>query len=347
MTDHAPVIDGKVNFDTEWRDAVVLTGCYQRDLDALAPLQAQLVFLIKLDKQFLYVAAGSPVFPTGSELRAFEKRPDHAAGIMAGDHMAVEVLPLPGMNLGRLQSAGHFAFLWNSLGTLSDQHFNGHPGQKGLEWNSRAEVRDTVSADTWETEIKIPVDSFRNATMAKHVSLPPKAGDVWALGVARRFGEAGENLFTTWTNADLVIRTADFGKVPQALAVMGRLKIAERGVAIQLRDLGRLADGKIKTDIRFHNSDRVERSVTVTMHIQDDKGAKLWAGSKTAKVGAGQSATCPAFTANPPVQERGSRLFIKIVQGTDRLLYITPGLALVNFDDATWKQYIRSLEVLR
>jgi len=348
ITQQAPTIDGKVGFDEEWRDAVALTGCYQRDLDAIAPPQSQLVFLLKLGKEDLYVGAQSPVFPKGSGLRAFEKRPDHLAEIMGGDHMALEVLPLPGRNLERLNVSGHFAFVWNSLGTLSDQHYNSHPGQPGLEWTSKAEVRNRVTEDMWETEMRIPLERFKNATMARYLSLPPKGGSLWGLRIARRFGEDGANLFATWDNADLVIRSPKFNEVPKALSQLGRLKIVDAGVAVQLRSLGDLANGKLKTLGRLTNTDQTAaHSVTVMLHVQDSKGAKLWSAEETVKVAAGDSVPCPTIETELDLEPRGSRLFIKIVQDGKKTLYITPGLALIKFDASNWKQYVRSLEVLR
>jgi hypothetical protein len=347
LTERPPVIDGRIGFDDEWRDAVVLTGCYQKDLDALAPPQAQMVFLLKLDRKCLYVAARSPIFPKGSRLRAFEKRPDHPPEIMAGDHFALEVLPLPAKDLEHLKASGHFGFLWNSLGTLSDQHYNSHPGQAGLEWDSAADLKNSVSAEAWETEISVPLERFRSATMAKHLSLPPKGGDSWGLRIARRFGEAGENLSTTWDNADLVIRNPDFQAVPAALSLMGRLKIADAGVAVQVKDLGDLVAGSVKTNIRLFNTDKARHSVTVAIHIQDSKGKELWSGTVTTAVGPGEAAACPVMAGNPAVEARGSLMFIRILEDDKTTLYVTPGLALVKFDDSTWNQYIRSLEVLR
>ena len=342
-----PTIDGKVDLAHEWRDAVVMSGCFQRDLDALAPPQAQLQFLLKLDQEFFSVGARSPVFPEGSALRSFEKRPDHLQEIMQGDHFALELLPLSGRDLDRLRAAGHFAYVWNSLGTLGDFHYNGHPGQRGLEWDSNASVKNRVSGEAWETEIRIPLARLKNLTMARHVSLPPKAGDVWGLRVARRFGEAGGNLFSTWDNADLAIGARDFGKVPKALSLMPRIRIRDGGVAVQLLSLGNLADGKLKTDIRLYNAGEAEHSVTVSLHIQSSKGTKIWSGTETVKVGPSASVAVPAMEAEPDIEERGSRLFIKIIQGDREVLYITPGIALVRFNKATWTQYLRSLEVLR
>jgi hypothetical protein len=44
---------------------------------------------------------------------------------------------------------------------------------------------------------------------------------------------------------------------------------------------------------------------------------------------------------------RGNHFFLKITQDDGTLLYITPGMPLLCFDDSLRAQYNRSLEILR
>ncbi len=337
-------VDGVIDLEGEWKDAAVLTGFFQKDLNAVAPAEGQLRFLLKVDAQFLYAAFLCPIYPAGAELTSFEKQPDGVEGIMAGDHVALELLPVKTRDAGRIASAGSFTLLWNALDTLSDQHVNRAPGQPGLEWSSGATVRSRMTKTAWETEIKLPLASLPDLVAKDYITLPPKAGDYWSLGAARRFGRSGGNLFITWDNTPLTVQAA-----PGENAWAGKpmIRFTDKAVAVQVFELGDLAAGQLDTDIRLFNPDTAAHRVTVELHVQSSQGEKLWAGSETVDAAPGKTITVPHFKTTLKTEPSGSLIFIRIMQDGDRILYLTPGLALVRMDETTRSQYRRSLEILR
>lgn len=338
-------IDGVIDLEGEWRDAAMLTGFFQKDLSAVAPVEGQVRFLLKMDAEFLYAAFQCPFYPAGSQLTSFEKQPDGTEGIMAGDHVALELLPVKIRDDARIAtSMGSFTLLWNALDTLSDQHLNQGPGQPGLEWSSRATVRSRVTKTCWETELKLPLASLPDGVAKDYIKLPPQAGDYWSLGAARRFGRTGGNLFSTWDNHPL---TTQAGSGESIWADKPMIRFAEKPVAVQLRELGDLAAGRLETDISLFNPDSAAHRVTVELYAQNSQGGKQWAGSETVTVEPGKRVTVPPFKALLGTEPSGSRLFIRIMQDGDRILYLTPGLALVRLDEVNREQYRRSLEILR
>ncbi|MBF0244599.1 MAG: hypothetical protein HQL31_04945 [Planctomycetes bacterium] len=341
-----PVLDGKVDLDKEWRDACVLSGFYQRDLNGIAPPQTQGQFLLKLNADYLYVAARTPIHPQGKQLRVSEKRPDNIEGVIQGDYMAVEILPVKSRNLATFGKAGSFSLLWNALGTLADIYVDTNLARTEIEWTSGAKLANSVSASSWDTELQLPLKSLLHKQAAALAAIPPKAGDYWSIGLARLFGSTGTGLFTTWVNHPLVTQKKDASEQTGLWLKRGMIKFYDDCVSVQIRDLGDLSKGELATDIAFFNPDSEDRSVSIDLFIQDSEGKKLWAESKTLLAKAGVLTVCPAMKQKVAYESRGSLLFIKIMQD-DKILYLTPGLALLNFDDSLRAQFQRSLEILR
>jgi hypothetical protein len=267
---------------------------------------------------------------------------------MSGDHMVFELLPVRTRDPERIGVTGSFTLLWNPLDTLSDQHLNAHPGQEGLEWSSGARVASRITSNAWETELELPLKHLPDVAAKPYVELPPKAGDYWSAGVARRFGKAGENLFATWDNSSLTVQESGMGAQCRAWTRKPVLRFADGGLALQVLDLGNLPESQLHTDIRLYNRDpSAEHTATLDAHVQDSKGRKLWAQSQTVKVPPGQRVVCPPFKAQLKIEPRGSLLYLRATQDGEKPLFDSSALELVRFDDVTRQQFRRSIEVLR
>ncbi len=340
-------VDGVIDFDKEWRDAVVLSGFFQKDLNSIAPSRTQLRFCFKVDEEYVYAALHMPLFPKGSSLRAFEKGHDQADGIRTGDWAALEILPVSTRARSTLRMSGHFTFLWNSLGALADIHSNFKPGLDDVGWQSGAKLANTVADDVWQCELRIPLNRFCNGHMETYAKVPPEPGTFWSLGVARVFGKKGSNLFTTWDNNKLVFMHDKFDAQLALWRKKPVVKFCDKCVVVQLHSLGNPPDGLVATDLRFFNPDKVPHTLTVTACILDSEGERMWGEERTVEVGPGASEVCPPMKSEPKIEGRGSVLYLKVVQDGKRVLYLSPPIRLFRFDELLKQQYIKSLKVLR
>ncbi len=343
----APTLDGRIDLAGEWHDAVAVTGFHHRNLHALAHPAAQPLVLLKVDQEHLYVAMRSPIHPRGAQLRAFERVRGALEGILAGDHAIVEVLPLASRRPAVLERTGSLALAWNPIGTFADLHVGIHPGGMGQEsWISGAQIADQVDAEFWQTEIRLPLAQFKSGNLAREIELPPRSGQYWSFGIARRFGRAGHNLFSTWVD-DQTVFLQPYADQAGAWQRRAMLRFAEAAVAVQVRDLGDTTAGQFDIDLHFHNPGATDRELTVDICLQRLDGSRAWEHQQTVTVPAGGQANGGEWRHAGEIDLRGSRLFIRIVQDDGQLLHLTPGLPLVRFDDDLRTQYFRSLEMIR
>ena len=128
-TKNPPKIDG-VMAEGEWEDASALSGFWydfaQAKFYFLAPIQTQLQVYAAFDKEKLYIAYSSPVYPEGSWLKARGRFPDVSHhplyGVLWDDHVELELRPYhdiaKGFKLGLLK------WFINPIATYADFYWS-------------------------------------------------------------------------------------------------------------------------------------------------------------------------------------------------------------------------------
>lgn len=198
----APTIDGIME-SGEWEDASAFSGFWYdfflNDFKYLAPMQTQLQVYTMRDKDNLYFAFSSPVWPEGSWLRAQGRYPDvleHPLyGTLWDDHCELEIRPygdmVKGFQLGLLR--------WdvNPIGTLTDWTWSVQGG-RDVQWKSDAMVRSGVTDKRWIIEYAIPLECLLTGNYKGKdekgqplVTVPPPNGTVYRAWFTRGIGGNG------------------------------------------------------------------------------------------------------------------------------------------------------------
>jgi len=197
-----PTIDGVME-DGEWEDASALSGFWydfaQAHFYFMAPHQTQLQVYAGYDREHLYFAYSSPVYPESSWLRARGRFPDVTHdpryGLIWDDHIELELRPhhdnAEGFRLGL------FKWFANPFDTIADLYWS--PTEPNPNrWQSGATIRSHVTAQRWTMEIKIPLENmvFGNYDATKRdgspiVTLPPPDGTAYRAWFIRGIGGQG------------------------------------------------------------------------------------------------------------------------------------------------------------
>ncbi len=202
LTKTPPTIDGVMD-EGEWEDSAALSGFWYDFAMAhfvfMAPMQTQLQVYAAYDKEHLYIAYSSPVFPENSWLRSRGRFPDvthHPQyGLIWDDHVELELRPYEELNDAfRL---GLFKWFINPFDTSADLYWSINHGEQ-REWQSKAVVRNGVTGDRWTLEIAIPLESMVYGNYAGEdengkplVTLPPADGTAYRCWFTRGIGGNG------------------------------------------------------------------------------------------------------------------------------------------------------------
>ena len=198
-----PTIDGVMR-EGEWEDASALSGFWYDwghggGFRFLAPMQTQLQLYAAYDKEHLYFAYRTPVYPENSWLKARGRFPDvinHPLyGVQWDDHLELELRPyhdhVRGFNMGL------FKLYSNPIGVLTDFFWTAEGGW-GRKWQSQSKVRTTVTGTHWITEWAVPLKEMvhgkyrGNGDDAKPlVKLPPPDGTTYRAWFTRAIGGNG------------------------------------------------------------------------------------------------------------------------------------------------------------
>jgi hypothetical protein len=341
-------LDGIIQPDGEWGDAVVLSGFTQRDLELIAPLPSQPVVFIKVDAENLYVAMRSPVGPKGTEeLRAFEKKRDAWKGIMEGDHAVLELAPVSSRSREKLSDLGYFRLVWNAVGGLSDRHRDFAPGQKGLGWSSGTQLASTVSGGHWDAELKVPLENLLSYVYERRNAIPPKHRTYWSFSVARRFGEEGGNLFSTWDGTQLLEDAGGYPGRYDLMAEKAMLRFIRGAVHTRIHTLGPISDGRFQPRFSFHNPDEEPHTVQVAARITSRDNGPVYQHVEELKVPPGATATAEGFKAELTPEMGKLHLQIRVRQDARWTICSTPPMPLRTFDQELKEQYLRSMRLLR
>jgi len=202
FTEKPPKIDGVME-EREWENASALSSFWYdyttADFRFLAPVETQLQVYGCYDKENLYIAYSSPVYPLGSWLKARGRFPDvhhHPLyGIIWDDHIELEIRPyhdnVKGFRMGL------FKWFVNPIATVADQSWSLQKGE-GSDWQSKMTARCQVTPGRWTLEMAIPLKQFVHGNYAWKdsegnpvVKLPPPAGTAYRVWFTRAIGGNG------------------------------------------------------------------------------------------------------------------------------------------------------------
>ena len=258
--DDPPTIDGKFE-EGEWEDASALSGFWydfsQADFRFMAPIQTQLQLYAAYDKENLYFAYVSPVYPKGSWLRARARFPDVIShplyGLQWDDHIELELRPyhdnIQGFRLGL------FKWFANPIGTSSDQYWSQQSGE-GKRWTSKSVVRSQSTPERWVIEMAVPLESMKHGLYAGNdergqplVTLPPPDGTAYRCWFTRGIG--GNMKFFNCFDAHIFNVTKT------------KLIFDSQAPSFQINELGPIMDDVV--DVRMTVKNHAERSQTVRL----------------------------------------------------------------------------------
>ena len=262
----APKIDGQME-PGEWEDASALSGFWYdyafADFRFMAPEQTQLEVYAMYDKQHLYVAFTSPVWPEGSWLKARGRFPDVLShplyGTLWDDHTELEIRPYADMAKGF--GLGLLRWDVNPIGTLTDWYWtkqNGHD----FKWKSYAKVRCSVTDKRWIIEYAIPFACMRaghykgaESDGRPLVTLPPPAGTIYRAWFTRGIGGCGSFFNAFDAHAWNTCKT--------------QLILDPQAVGFQVNALGPIMEDKIDVQLTVKNHNTRSETVRLGFFVEN------------------------------------------------------------------------------
>ena len=255
MTRTPPTIDGVMS-PGEWVDASAASGFWYWNYgttchyDYMAPFETQLQVYAAYDKEKLYLAWTSPVYPVNSWLRALGRFPDVIShplyGIYRDDYVGLGVWPYG--DPVKSYRMGQFSWFINCIDVMSD---SGPPN--GRKWQSGMTTRGEVTRTRWVQEMAIPLKSMvhgpyagQDETGREIVKLPPPDGTLYLFRLDRCDGERGIRGFHNKFHDG-----------------MGRLVLDSQCVSFQVNELGPIMEDII--DVRLTAKNHSARSQTVRL----------------------------------------------------------------------------------
>ncbi len=264
-----PTIDGVME-DGEWEDASSLSGFWY-DFHAahfyfMAPMQTQLQVYCGYDREHLYFAYSSPVYPESSWLRARGRFPDVTHdpryGIIWDDHIELELRPhhdnAEGFRLGL------FKWFANPFDTIADLYWSTTETNPN-RWQSGAIFRSHVTAQRWTMEIKIPLKSLvygnytgTNRDGSPIVALPPADGTAYRAWFVRGIG-GNADFFNVFDNhAWNTTKTM--------------LVFDSTAPVIQINELGPIMDDIVDLRMTIKNHNTRSETVRLGFFIESQEG---------------------------------------------------------------------------
>ena len=287
-TDQPPTIDGQMK-EGEWRDASALSAFWydrsQADFRFLSADELQNEVYAAYDRDHLYLAFVSPVYPNGAWLKARARYPDVIGhpnyGLQWDDHVELEFRPYPDNTRGfRL---GLFKWFINPIATMSDQLWSINHGDR-LEYPSKAKVRSNVTNERWVLEVAMPLESFRYDNYAGKdedgepiVDLPID-GNAYRAWFIRGIGGNGKyfNVFDkhAWnTTKTMLVFDPD-------------------AVSFQVRELGPIMKDVIDVTLEVKNHSEKSQTVRLGFFIESAEG-NIYSSYDTPELNDGQLELTP------------------------------------------------------
>ncbi|MFO7870213.1 MAG: hypothetical protein R6V03_02135 [Kiritimatiellia bacterium] len=266
MTREAPHIDGVME-SGEWADSSALSGFwYDRhhgNFLFLAAPETQLEVYGAYDRENLYIAYTSPVWPEGAWLKAWGKFPDvthHPQyGLIWDDHIEFDIRPYPDNTRG--YELGIFKWFVNPLGLTADLYWSPETG--GLHrWHSGAAIGTRVTDKRWVVEMKVPLESFRYESYSGTagdgkplVPIPPHPESTYRIWCARGIG--GTRSFFNAYDAH------------QWNMTRTRMILDPDTVSFQINRLGPIMEDVVDLDLTVKNHGTRSRTVKLGFFVEN------------------------------------------------------------------------------
>ncbi len=265
----APEIDGVMS-PGEWEDASALSGFWydyaQSDFRFLAAIQTQLQVYAAYDKEHLYFAFTSPVYPKNSWLKARGRFPDVLShplyGTLWDDHLELELRPHD--NLSKAFQLGLFRFDVNPLNNRVDWYWSQDRGQD-MKWWSNARIRSSVTGTRWIVEFAIPFKTMiygnyagRDKQGRPYVKIPPPDGTVFRTWLVRGIG--GNGVFFNAFDQHCWNTTKT------------RLILDSQAPSFQVNDLGPIMDDIINVKLTVKNHSHRSQTVQLGFFVENAGG---------------------------------------------------------------------------
>jgi len=265
-----PKIDGVMD-EKEWEDASALSSFwydrYQAKFLFLAPIETQLQVYAAYDKENLYIAYSSPVYPKNSWFKAMGRFPDVSHhpqyGLIWDDHVELEIRPyhdnVKGFRMGL------FKWFFNPIATVSDQYWSLGRGE-GYKWQSRTKVASEVTQKRWTIEIAVPLERLRHggflgkdADGREIVTIPPPDGTAYRVWFTRAIG--GNGAFFNAFDAHSWNTTKT------------KIILDSRAPSFQINELGPIMDDIIDLELTVKNHNTRSETVRIGFFVESAMGA--------------------------------------------------------------------------
>ncbi len=271
-TPKPPVIDGRMGED-EWENSSALTAFWYAisgQFYFMAPHETQLQVYACYDKDNLYLAFTSPVYPRGSWLRSRGRFPDiieHPLyGIYRDDYCGFGLRPYHD-NVKSRRMGGYFFWI-NPISMIGDVGPN-----VGREWQSKAVTKEGVTKERWVQELAVPLASVKFGPYAAKdkrgrdlVQLPPPDGTQWIFSLYRCAGEwAG--MFRTPSGR---LGYQSFKNTFSDTA--SKLIFDSRAVSVQVNELGPILEDIVDVQVTLKNHDSQSHTVRFGFFVESAEG---------------------------------------------------------------------------
>lgn len=261
MASTPPTIDGKMA-EGEWVDSSALSAFWYAihgQYYFMAPFQTQLQVYACYDREKLYLAFRSPVYPRGSWLRARGRYPDvieHPLyGVYRDDYCGVGLAPYH--DTVKTSRMGGFYMWINPINTIGDSGTG-----SGRGWQSDANTAAGVTDEYWVQEIAIPHKSLRVAGYADKdaegqdvMRLPPPDGTQWHFSFRRCTGEWGTGGFKN-----------EFSDTAS------KMILDPQAVSCQVNELGPVMEDIIDVTVTLKNHSEQSQTVRVGFFVESAEG---------------------------------------------------------------------------
>ena len=265
MTKRPPKIDGVMEPD-EWTDASAASGFWYWNYgtschyDYMAPHETQLEVYGAYDKEKLYIAFSSPVYPVNSWLRAFGRFPDVIShplyGIYRDDYVGLGIWPYG--DKVKSYRMGQFGWFINCIDVMSDSG----PGL-GRKWQSGIVTRGQVTPTRWVQEMSIPLKSLlhgpyagKDETGQDILKLPVPDGTAFNFRLDRCDGEWGIRGF--------------HNKLHDG---MSKLVLDSQCVSFQVNELGPIMEDIIDVKLTVKNHSTRSQTMRLGFFVESAEGS--------------------------------------------------------------------------
>ena len=264
-----PTIDGVMR-KGEWDDSSSLSGFWydygQADFRFMAPPQTQVVVHAAYDRDNLYWAVSSPVFPVNSWFKARGRFPDvlmHPLyGILWDDKLEMELRPAADLAEGF--KLGLFRWDVNPINSYADWHWS-QQGGTDFKWKSNAVIRSQLDRDRWVVEFAIPFAGLKFGNYAGNdpngqprIQIPPADGTVLRAWFVRGIG--GNGAFFNCFDAHVWNTTKT------------QLILDSKSPSFQINDLGPIMEDTIDLRMTVKNHNSRSETVRVGFFVESAEG---------------------------------------------------------------------------